>query len=241
MNKKTAGDNIEVQASNWKFKGKAVEHFDEHIRKSVPLYSQGHDVICDLSSFFIKDSSIIYEIGCSTGTLSLKLAKHNLHKSAVQLIGIDIEQDMIDAANENLKKTGLDNVMFCVDDIATVELEKSDLIVCYYTIQFIPPALRQQIIDKIYQSLHWGGAFIMFERVRAPDARFQDILNTLYLDYKLKQGYSEEAIIGKIMSLKGVLEPFSTRGNIDMLKRAGFLDITSVQKYLSFEGFLAIK
>ncbi|MEK7298654.1 MAG: methyltransferase, partial [Candidatus Margulisiibacteriota bacterium] len=41
--------------------------------------------------------------------------------------------------------------------------------------------------------------------------------------------------------LKGVLEPFSTQGNLDLLKRAGFVDVTSVMKYICFEGFLAIK
>ena len=81
----------------------------------------------------------------------------------------------------------------------------------------------------------------MFEKVRAPDARFQDMINTIYLEYKLKQGYTEENIIGKMMSLKGVLEPFSTEGNVEMLKRSGFIDIVSIQKYLSFEGFLAVK
>ena len=38
--------------------------------------------------------------------------------------------------------------------------------------------------------------------------RFQDILSGLYLDYKLRQGYSPNDIIGKSRSLKGVLEPF---------------------------------
>ena len=38
-----------------------------------------------------------------------------------------------------------------------------------------------------------------------------------------------------------VLEPFSTQGNLDLLHRAGFVDIIAVCKYLCFEGFLAIK
>jgi len=81
----------------------------------------------------------------------------------------------------------------------------------------------------------------MFEKVRFPDARFQDIISTTYMDYKLKQGYSESDIVNKTMSLKGILEPFSTLGNIDLMKRSGFADIASVQKFLCFEGFLAIK
>ena len=125
--------------------------------------------------------------------------------------------------------------------MTTVNLEKSDLIVSYYTIQFIHPKLRQELINKIYESLNWGGAFILYEKVRANDARFQDIISNLYMEYKLDKGYTAEEIIGKAKSLKGVLEPFSTQGNIDMLKRAGFVDILSVQKYMNFEGFLAIK
>jgi len=235
-----AGDNIKTEDSNWKFSGETVDNFDEHVKKSVPLYLEGHQITCDLSKFFVKDNSIVYEIGSSTGALLTKLSVSNQAKVGVRFIGLDIEKDMIDHANQLLKK-GNDNVIFEHANIISTELEKSDLIVCYYTIQFIPPSDRQQVIDKLYQSLNWGGALIMFEKVRAPDARFQDIINTLYLNYKLEQGYSEENIISKMMSLKGVLEPFSTQGNIDLLKRAGFDDIVSVQKYLSFEGFLALK
>jgi len=113
--------------------------------------------------------------------------------------------------------------------------------VAYYTIQFIPPRRRQLIIDKIYQSLNWGGAFLLFEKVRGPDARFQELLNGLYTDFKLKNGYSPDEIISKTRSLKGILEPFSVQGNLDLLKRAGFSDVTSIMKYICFEGFLAIK
>jgi tRNA (cmo5U34)-methyltransferase len=38
-----------------------------------------------------------------------------------------------------------------------------------------------------------------------------------------------------------VQEPFSTQGYIDLYKRAGFVDIMSVIKWVCFEGFLAIK
>jgi len=145
---------------------------------------------------------------------------------------------MVQKANELYKSA---NLSFSCDDMTTMTLEKSDLIVSYYTIQFIHPKLRQELINKIYDSLNWGGAFILYEKVRANDARFQDIISNLYMEYKLDQGYSEEEIIGKAKSLKGVLEPFSTEGNIDMLKRAGFVDILSIQKYMNFEGFLVIK
>ena len=241
MNKKNTGDNIEATDSNWSFSGEMVENFDNHVKKSVPLYSEGHELICDLSKFFVKDNSYVYEIGSSTGSLSIKLAKANQSKANAQFIGFDIEQDMVNRSIQNAATENIKNVRFEQSDIVLSDLEKADLIVCYYTMQFISPAVRQLVFDKFYKSLNWGGALILFEKVRASDARFQDIINTIYLDYKLKQGYSEENIISKMMSLKGILEPFSTQGNLDMMKRAGFIDITTVQKYLSFEGFLAIK
>ena len=115
------------------------------------------------------------------------------------------------------------------------------MIISYYCIQFIHPKARQQLISKIYERLEWGGAFVWFEKVRGPDARFQDIMTSMYTDFKLEKGYSAEEIVTKTRSLKGILEPFSTEGNIMLLKRAGFVDILSIMKYVCFEGFLAIK
>ena len=62
-------------------------------------------------------------------------------------------------------------------NIEKKKIKKSDLILSYYTIQFINPKSRQQLLNKIYKSLNWGGAFIMFEKIRASDARFQDIFS----------------------------------------------------------------
>ena len=107
--------------------------------------------------------------------------------------------------------------------------------------QFINPSFRQLVVDKLFKSLNWGGAFLFFEKVRGPDARFQDIMQTLYIEHKISEGYTEKEIIGKSLSLKGVLEPFSSNANIEMLKRAGFKDINLIFKRLSFEGYLAIK
>jgi len=231
------GDNINAKNANWKFNGDMVEHFEEHINKSVPFYKEGHELIVKLSDYFVKEDSICYELGSSTGVLSNKLATHHNFRGA-KFIGVEIEKDMVQKANELYKSK---NLSFSCEDMITMTLEKSDLIVSYYTIQFIHPKLRQELINKIYDALNWGGAFILYEKVRANDARFQDIISNLYMEYKLEKGYTPQEIISKARSLKGILEPFSTEGNIDMLKRAGFVDILTIQKYMNFEGFLVIK
>ena len=237
------GDNIESENANWKFSGNVVKEFESHVSKSVPIYNRGHELIIKLSDFFIKNDSLVYDIGCSTCKLLIDLIKHNKNKDRSKFIGLDLENDMIKFAKENQKKNKIGNskLKFFNEDAVTFEYQKNDFIISYFTIQFIHPKHRQGLINKIYESLEWGGAFLFFEKVRYSDARFQDIFTTLYNDYKLEMGYSHEEILNKTRSLKGVMEPFSTNGNLDMLKRAGFQDITTIVKDICFQGFLAIK
>jgi tRNA (cmo5U34)-methyltransferase len=233
------GHGIDAENAGWTFSGSVPETFVAHIRHSVPLYEEGHDLICQLSDFFCGKQSIAYEIGVSTGELLKKLALHHKSKPGISWIGLDVEEAMVAKARQHCE--GVPGIKLLHEDIRLFDYERADLFVSYYTMQFVPPRDRQEVFKKIYDSLHWGGAFILFEKVRGPDARFQDILSSLYNDFKARNGLTADEILSKTRSLKGVLEPFSTEGNLGLLKRAGFTDVMTVQKYLCFEGFLAIK
>ena len=219
------------------------EGFDDHIEQSIRGYGNLLEDVISMSRYFVEDGTNVYDIGCSTGKLLFSLVEHHKTKNNSKFIGIDIEKDMIDFAQSQQKKLKLSGkkLKFINHDAVVYNFEKNDFLVSFFTIQFIHPKYRQDLINEIYNSLNWGGAFLFFEKVRYNDARFQDIFTTLYNDYKLNKGYSPEEIVNKTRSLKGILEPFSTKGNLDMLKRAGFVDITTVIKDISFEGFLAIK
>lgn len=235
------GDDIVAHHSAWSFSGISPASFTEHIRRSVPFYDEGHDLVCKLSDFFVTSASrsVCYELGTSTGTLLEKLAFHNKHKKGVRWVGLDKAPDLVEEGRRRLR--GLENVELVVDDIVTHDYEPSDFIVAYLAVQFVPPRLRQDLIDRVYETLNWGGGFVMFDKVRGPDARFQDMMTIIYDDYKMERGYAPDEIINKARSLKGILEPFSTEGNLGLLRRAGFVDIMTVMKYVCFEGFLAIK
>jgi tRNA (cmo5U34)-methyltransferase len=236
---KVVGDGIVARSSEWSFGGQVAERFTDHVRRSVPLYDEGHDLICRISDYFVQPNSIVYDLGVSTGQLMAKLAERHENKSGVSFIGIDLEERMIQQARKVIGNRP--NVALEVGDVNLWDYAPCDLIVSCYTIQFVSPRLRQTLIDRLYQALNWGGAFLLFEKVRAPDARFQDICTGIYTDFKLENGFTEAEIVNKSQSLKGVLEPFSTNANIDLLKRAGFVDIMTVMKYVPFEGFMAIK
>ena len=233
------GQDIESQRAGWSFAGSVPDTFVEHVRRSVPLYEAGHDLVCQISDYFCHDDSVCYEVGASTGQLLRRLAEHHAHKPGIRWVGIDAVEPMIVKAREHC--ADLPNVTLATEDALTFEFEKADLIVSYYCMQFIAPRQRQDLFNRIYERLNWGGAFLLFEKVRGPDARFQDMMVALYNDYKSRNGFSADEILNKTASLKGVLEPFSTEGNLGLLRRAGFTDTMTVMKYLCFEGFLAIK
>ncbi len=236
--KNLAGDKIKTSISNWKFDKSVVKVFDKHVSSSVPLYKEAHDLIVKMSDYFIKDNSVIIDIGSSTGTLLKSIQERHILKKKIQLLGIDSEKEMIKVSKKKIKSK---NIKFTNEKIESYNLPESDMVSSVYTMQFIHPSKRQNIYNKIYSKLSWGGAFFLFEKVRGPDARFQDILTGTYNDYKLDKGYNYEEITIKTQSLRGVLEPFSTNGNLAFLKRAGFRDILIVFKYICFEGYLAIK
>lgn len=233
------GDGIPAANARWNFAGSAADSFQSHVQRSVPHYQDGQELAAQLSDFFIRDDSRVYDIGTSLGAMLGRLVDHHANRPGVKWIGFDSEPDMVVRAQK--KFADRRNVTVEHNDLVLCDLEPADLVVSYYTLQFIPPKYRQDVVSKIYNALHWGGAFIWFEKVRACDARFQDVFTLLYNDFKLRQGFSPEEIIGKSRSLKGVLEPFSTEGNRGLLQRAGFVDIITVFKYLCFEGILAIK
>jgi tRNA (cmo5U34)-methyltransferase len=230
--------NIQAENAGWSFENIA-DDFDDHVRKSVPLYDDGHDLVCKLSDFFLPPDATVVEIGTATGVMAKKFLDHNSRRSDISYIGIDCVESMLEKARERC--IGDERALFKNDDIVTGSLDKSNMVISYYTMQFIHPRFRQDVYNNIYESLEWGGALVLFEKVRAPDARFQDIAAQLYVEFKLSQGFTDSEVIGKQRSLKGVQEPFSTLGNLDMLKRAGFQDMMTVMKSICFEGFLAIK
>ena len=227
---------ITSSRANWKFDKKVVNSFEQHISSSVPFYKISHDLTLKMTDFFIKDKSVCYDLGCSKGNLLKDIERRHIKKK-IDLIGRDDSKEMIKSAKLS-KKT---KAKFICKNLNDYKYKKSDFISCLYTLQFVQPKFRQQLIDRLYQSLNWGGALVLFEKIRGNDARFQDILNFSYFDFKTEQNLSPIEILNKEISLRSVLDPYTMSSNIDFLKRAGFKDIMPISQYLCFVGFLAIK
>jgi len=228
---------ITSERSNWKFNKKVVNGFENHINSSVPFYKISHDLTIKMSDFFLKNKSKYYDLGCSKGNLSKEIFLRHKNKK-IDCIGIDESKAMIAAAK---KKNKIKKIKFYQKDLVNYNYKKCDFISSLYTLQFVQPKFRQILINKLYNSLNWGGGLILFEKIRGNDARFQDILNFSYFDFKTEQKLSPLEILNKEISLRSVLEPYTIKANMDFMKRAGFKDVMPISQYLCFAGFLAIK
>jgi len=233
--------NIHLKDSSWSFATKGLSHsFATHIEKSIPSYQEGHKLIIELSDYFIpSDESItIYDLGCSVGDLTKKLAQKHKHKKAI-FVGIDKEEQMIKKAQET--NSHLDKIFYTCCDFLSFPFEQSSLFISYYSLQFLSFSSRTRLLEKIYHKLEVGGAFIVFEKVLEQDSYDQDIFSTLYRHFKSENNFLASEIIGKEQSLKGILKPFTRDENFTLFKKIGFKKITLLMKNLHFEGYLLRK
>ena len=178
---------IFAKNSSWTFNKNVPKKFDYHIKKSIPMYAEFHWLGEQLSDYYLKEDSIVYDIGCSTGTFLKKLSVRHKNKKKIKFYGVDLVKNMIKHAN---KKNSSKNIKYLHKDISKFKLKKSDFIISYYTIQFIQPKKRQELLDKIYKSLNWGGALIFVEKVRSYDARTQDQMSNIYEEFKAQNGFT---------------------------------------------------
>ena len=86
---------IKLKNKSWSFDSSLANEFDNHINKSVPLYKDLHWLCLQVSDYFIRKDSTVYDLGCSTGKLLKRLSIRHLHKKKIKFIGLDIINKMI--------------------------------------------------------------------------------------------------------------------------------------------------
>jgi len=230
---------ITAVPGEWKFDDQVAKSFDGHVRKSIPLYEEIQRMVVEMSEWFIRDNSTVYDIGSSTGETIYLLQKKHKRKKNVKFIGIENSSSMIPIAKS---KCNSKNAVLINKDIRDIEKFNSpDLITSLYTIQFLPIKHREKLLKKIYDCLSEGGAFIMVEKIHAENSFLEDMWLELYWDFKKSQGLTDKMILQKARSLRGILFPLTLTKNIELLKLAGFTDIDVFIKWYNFAGIIALK
>lgn len=219
---------------NWQFNKEVVSIFDEHIKKSVPLYKTFHKDIVDMSVYFAQKNSNIVDIGTSTGVLVSDLYNINKNRN-IKCIGIDIEEDMINEASKRYP-----DVEFICADALSFDFSNTSVVTIMLTLQFLSNKDREFLLKKIHDEMNLGGAVFIVEKIRTSNPEIHDIYNDIYYDFK-REGFSDTEILEKNISLRGIMKPLTLDKNIEIIQNAGFSTYDIFLKYNNFIGILAVK
>ena len=235
MNDKVFAKPIKKQ---FEFDEEVAAVFDDMLERSVPFYKESQNITKFFALKALKEGGLLYDLGCSTASLLIDI--HRELDTHAELIGLDNSEAMLERAKRKIEAYGVD---VCVEygDILEYDYQTADVFISNYTLQFIRPLVREELIKKIASSLRKEGIFIFSEKVISHHAKLNKELIECYYDFKKAQGYSEYEIMQKREALENVLVPYSEEENIIMAKNAGFSHCEVIFRWANFATFIAIK
>ncbi len=222
----------------FEFDAEVAAVFDDMLQRSVPFYKESQKI----TEFFVlkklQDGGLMYDLGCSTASLLLNI--HRKLEVEASLVGLDNSEAMLEQAKRKCEAYGA-NIEVKFADILEYEYNKADVFVSNYTLQFIRPLVREELVKKISASLKEEGVFLFSEKVISHHCKLNKELIECYYEFKKEQGYSEYEIMQKREALENVLVPYSEEENIKMALNCGFSHCEVVFRWANFATFIAIK
>ncbi len=234
MNDKVFTKTIKKQ---FEFDEEVAVVFDDMLSRSVPHYEESQKITQFFALKNLKQGGILYDLGCSTASLLIYLAKQT---NDLTLIGLDNSEAMLTQARKKANALGA-NIELYNANILEFEYEQADVFVSNYTLQFIRPLVREKLLQKISTSLKKEGVFIFSEKIISHHPKLNKDLIEFYYQFKKENGYSEFEIAQKREALENVLVPYSEEENIQMALNNGFKHCEIISRWANFATFIAIK
>ncbi len=233
--------NKQSKIKDFAFDAQVVEVFPDMISRSVPGYNTIIDTIGRLSQRFVTDNSHVYDLGCSLGAATLAMRKAITAKNC-KIIGVDSSSAMVERCKMHVNAFKGDTpVKIIEENILNIEIENASMVVLNFTLQFIPPEQRQQLLTKIANGLKPGGLLLLSEKIADRDSVCNDLLTDLHHDFKRANGYSELEIAQKRTALENVMRTDNLDTHLDRLRQAGFNHTTPWFQCFNFFSLIAIK
>jgi len=240
--------------------------FDEHVVDVFPdmLAQSGL-----LAERFAREDTHCYDLGCSLGATLLAM-RHAIGERNCQLVGVDNSAAMLARCQELISQDDQQwsqrhsgghhdqeeksatssgaapapvpaKVNLINADIAQTSLEPASMVALNFTLQFIKPEHRDDLIAKIAAATVKGGALVLSEKV----AFDNPVMNELYIDryhaFKRANGYSELEVSQKRTALEKVLIPDTIETHTHRLERAGFSHCSVWFQCFNFISMIAVK
>ncbi len=239
----TEKDDIFARRS-WKpgdfaFNSEVASVFTDMLVRSVPNYLENLDFLTAISKEYYTPNSRIYDLGCSQGNLTFRVAEA-LKEESPEIIALDASDAMIDAFQKQ-DSGAYNNISVHAATIQEAPISKASVVFVNYVLQFVNPEERLIILKKIYDGLEPGGILLMGEKVCFADSKLQAIEQQYYFQFKRNNGYTDLEISQKRDALENVLIPDTIETHIDRFKNVGFSTTEIWFKRFNFCSFICTK
>ena len=115
------------------------------------------------------------------------------------------------------------------------------MVVLNYTLQFLPEADRNTMVQRIYDGMNDGGLLLLSEKVVDENPEMENLLADLHHEHKRRNHYSALEISRKRAALENVLIPETVAVHRMRLKNAGFSQTAVWLRYFNFVSIIAIR
>ncbi|MGI5309334.1 carboxy-S-adenosyl-L-methionine synthase CmoA [Rheinheimera sp. WS51] len=223
------------------FDDQVADVFPDMIQRSVPGYHTIIQTIGKLTAKFQQSNSHYYDLGCSLGAATLAM-RRNLSVDNCKIIAVDNSNAMVERCERHIQSFRSDvPVEVQLADIRKLNISNAAVVVINFTLQFLPKADRDQLIQQIYAGLKPGGLLILSEKFIHPHNTENELLIDLHHDFKRANGYSELEVSQKRTALENVMQPDTLQQHASRLSQAGFSQHTVWFQCFNFCSMLAIK
>ncbi len=233
------------RTEDFAFDERVVQVFDNMVSRSVPFYTEVQRIQADLVMDFLpEEGGVVCDLGCSTGTTIEHLAKHANCPASVQFIGYDNSEPMLAKARAKLSESVANaHVDLNFADLSALPaLPACNVIILNWTLQFVRPIDREQLLTNCYNALQPNGILLLSEKILGSDSGFNRLYIDHYLNFKKSQsGYSDTENQRKREALENVLIPYRLDEDYALLKRAGFKRMDTYFQWFNFVCIIAVK
>lgn len=233
------------RTEDFAFDERVVQVFDNMVSRSVPFYTEVQRIQADLVMDFLPEQGgVVCDLGCSTGTTIEHLAKHPNCPADVQFIGYDNSEPMLEKARAKLSESVKDaRIDLSYADLSCLaDLPPCNVIILNWTLQFVRPIDREQLLTNCFNALQPNGILLLSEKILGSDSGFNRLYIDHYLQFKKSQsGYSDTENQRKREALENVLIPYRLDEDYALLKRAGFKRMDTYFQWFNFVCIIAVK
>jgi len=228
----------------FEFNAEVADVFDDMLERSIPFYAEQQAMIRGLGKTLWVPATTVYDLGCSTATTLVGLGRE-LPDSA-RLVGYDNSWPMLERARKKVDEHRLqERVELRHGDLngplSALSLHHAGVVTVCWTLQFVRPLQRDNLIRWIYESLVDDGVLIVTEKILTNSGHMSRFFIDLYHDFKRQHGYADAEITRKREALENVLIPYRLDENVELFRRNGFELVETFFQWFNFAGFLCVK